>query len=150
MAPSRVRRHASALSQRVLEREGALWVEIDGSSMNPFLRTGDRVLVRSCPADALACGDLVLLAEGDGFCLHRVMVAQEKNGQPWLRTKGDGCGRWDPPVAAGSVVGKGVVRDRENRMLVLDGWPGRLLGYLCVCSSVLMGWGLWLKWHLQA
>ncbi|MBI3622328.1 MAG: S24/S26 family peptidase [Nitrospirae bacterium] len=144
------RQHSIALSRRALEREGALWFEIDGGSMKPFLRAGDRVLVRSCSADALASGDLVLLTEADTLCLHRVIRSGRSNGRRWLRTKGDGCGRWDLPVEAGSVVGKGVARQRGHRTVPLDGWSGRLLGFLCVYGSVLMGWGLWLKWRFQA
>jgi signal peptidase I len=133
-----------------MDREGALWFEIDGGSMRPFLRAGDRVLVRSCSADTLACGDLVLLTEADTLCLHRVMATGRRNGRRWLRTKGDGCGRWDLPVEAGSVVGKGVMVQRGNRLLDLDAWTGRVLGVFCLFGSVFLGLGLRLKWRLQA
>jgi len=139
-----------ALSRRALERDGALWLTIEGTSMQPFLRRGDRVLVRPCSTAALVCGDLALVAEGDGFCLHRVLVSSEKNGRSRLRTKGDWCGRWDRPVEAGSVVGRGVMVERGARRLNLDSWIGRCLGIVWACGSVLTGWGLWVKWRLQA
>ncbi len=118
--------------------------------MQPFLRTGDRVLVRPCAVEGLACGDLVLFTNGAELCLHRVMAWMEQGGRRWLRTKGDWCGRWDLPVAAESVIGKGVMMHRGDRLLVLDRWPGRLLGVFGVCRSIAMGWGLWLKWRLQS
>jgi len=138
-----------ALSQHALEREGALWFVIEGSSMQPFLKSGDRVLVRPCLGEALACGDLVLFTKGSVLCLHRVIASDTRSERSWVRTKGDGCGRWDPPLTVESIIGRGVIVQRGNRLQTLDSWFGRLLNSCCVGGSILMGWGLWLRWRLQ-
>jgi len=138
-----------ALSRGALEWEGTLWFGVEGDSMKPFLRSGDRVLVQTCSIDALQCGDLVLFTKGEALCLHRVMARITRGGHRGLRTKGDGCARWDQPVPADSIVGKGIALERWDRIVALNTIHGRLLGLLCVCGSVLMGCGLWLKWRLQ-
>jgi len=141
--------HQVAFSRNVLEREGALWFRVEGCSMRPFLRAGDRVLIRACSIETLTWGDVVLFTNGDSLCLHRVMVPMGQNGRRSVQTKGDTCGRWDLPPAAESIIGKGVMVQRGNCLLTLDSWSGRLLSSLCASSSILIGWGLWLKWRLR-
>jgi len=139
---------AVVLCREALAREGELWFRIDGHSMRPMLRTGDRVLIRPCTVDALAWGDLVLLNAGDSLCLHRVIMSAGWCGSGRVNTKGDACSRWDLPAAEESVIGKGIAIRRGPQMLALDGMAGRLLGYAGVCVSLLLGWGLWMKWRL--
>ena len=138
-----------ALSRHALEREGALWFVVRGSSMRPFLRSGDRVLIRPCPADALGCGDLVLFTRESVMCLHRVITTGKRSSHPWVRTKGDGCGRWDPPLTVESIIGKGVMVQRGNRLQTLDTQFVRLANVFRVGGSIFLGWGLWVKWRLQ-
>jgi len=138
----------AALCREVLAREGELWFRIDGHSMRPLLRSGDRVLIRPCSIEALTGGDLVLLDVGNSLCLHRVIMSAGWCGTGRVNTKGDACGRWDLPVAADSVIGKGIAIRRGPLMLALDGMAGRFLGYAGVCVSLLLGWGLWMKWRL--
>ena len=142
-------KHYVALTQSALDREGTLWFRIEGTSMNPVLRSGDRVQVQPCTLEALAFGDLALFTKRQTFCLHRVMGTMKKHGVNWLITKGDGCGRWDRPVTAASIVGRAVAIDRRGRLQLLDTVAGRLSALLCGVGSVAVGWGLWLKWRLQ-
>lgn len=83
------------------------------------------------------------------MCLHRVIATGKRSDHPWVRTKGDGCGRWDPPLTVESIIGRGVMVQRGNRLWSLDSRFGRLANVFCVGGSIFLGWGLWMKWRLQ-
>ena len=127
-----------------------MWLTVEGSSMVPLLRRGDRVLVQPCSAASVTPGDLVVMGEGAHLCTHRLISKMHRDGRDYLRTKGDDCGRWDEPLPVERLIGKVTVIDRGARQIRLERAVWRVLNRLLLVYSLLMGWLLWSKWRLQA
>jgi hypothetical protein len=100
----------SSLSGPRPAQEPGLWlsttpvtVTVTGSSMEPFLKEGDRVeLVRAEPA-SLGAGMIVAFRREDGVVIHRLLAARPDR----LLEKGDaqGLGCWRPwPPAVGRAL----------------------------------------------
>ena len=84
-------------------RKGTFLVQ--GVSMEPTLRAGDRVAIEFAPADPRP-GDLLLFHQADYLAVHRLLGrARLPGGGRGYRTRGDGVSPLDPAVAPASVVG---------------------------------------------
>jgi signal peptidase I len=138
----------AALVQSALAHGGTLWMTIEGDSMKPFLQRGDRILIQSRSVASLRSGDLVTFTDGATVCTHRLLGKNSTGDRTLLVTKGDLCGRWDRPVPAESILGKGIAVLKGRRMIGLDGIQGRALNLVLLFFSLLMGWVLWLKWKM--
>lgn len=90
-------------------------VRVRGESMRPMLHPGQRLAVEFSP-DRLDRGDLLLFRQGDCLLLHRLIGrARPHEGQPRLRTRGDGARVLDPPLAPELVVGRVVALEDGSR-----------------------------------
>ena len=95
------------------ERADDFVVSLRGGSMLPSLGEGDRLVVR--PGLAVRPGDLVAFVGPDGVpWVHRaILPGHPVAGERSWRTRGDGGGPLDPPVALSSILGRVVARRSE-------------------------------------
>ncbi len=111
-------------------------VEMSGYSMHPFLRPGDRLLVRRVEPGSLRRGDVVVLANGPGSLVaHRLLrVLPDGRGI----TKGDALLRPDPaPVDLRAAAGRVEAVIRRGRIIpVAAGTRGRLKSLFAALSSL--------------
>lgn len=92
---------------RSLATPGAeFWIPVNGPSLSPLARPGDRARIRRCGAGALRRGDLALLRRGDGWAVRLV------TGTRPLRTASL---RGHAGAEAGEVRGRVVALEREGR-----------------------------------
>ena len=84
-------------------------VEVTGSSMWPFIRSGDVITLE--PGEP-RIGDVAAVVDPDRRLLVHRVVARDRGA--WL-TRGDASGGADPPVEAADLVGSisAVTRDGE-------------------------------------
>lgn len=112
-----------------------------GSSMVPFLRSGDVVELEKVPAEAIRAGDVVLAQRSDGaYVLHRVV----RMGDRRVFLAGD-SGRADGWIPFEDVIARACAVQRKGRWARLDtpaarrtallwsrvrfvGWPMLMLG----------------------
>ncbi|MFP5212384.1 MAG: nucleotidyltransferase family protein [Acidobacteriota bacterium] len=80
-------------------------LDVQGKSMLPMIRRGDRVTVRPVGADRINAGDLFVFRENEGLIVHRCIGKRDSNGSVHLRQKGDNLRGWSW-VPAASVVGR--------------------------------------------
>lgn len=86
-------------------------LRVTGTSMSPFLESGDCVTLIGRHADDLKIGDIILCRSQDGeFRLHR-LIAMKKS---MLITKGDAVDAPDYPFHRTDYYGK-VIRIEQNR-----------------------------------
>jgi signal peptidase I len=135
---------AVELARGKLAQGALLRLRVSGQSMAPLVERGDLVLVqRVNPAD-LRRGDLVLVEQGGGFLVHRLVAAPRRRGARscgpdahQVQTKGDNASYADLPLLPQDVLGRVVAVERDGRRIELGRgwWPmvNRLLG--------LLGWG---------
>ncbi len=104
--------HVHGLLRDLLE--GGLGVElrVTGSSMSPFIRSGDLVTLIPRDRRAIRLGDVVaFLRAGRQLVFHRVVGL----GDGELLTRGDATAGSDAPVPAGEVVGLVAGQRRRGR-----------------------------------
>jgi hypothetical protein len=96
---------------------------VTGRSMEPFLKTGDRVeAVRTSPAE-LRRGQIIVLRRGEEVVIHRFLAGESER----LLEKGDAQARgnwWSWPDAIGVAVA--VIRDGRRLDLREGPWPATL------------------------
>jgi hypothetical protein len=97
-----------------------------GTSMNPVLKTGDRLRVIPCDRQEIRRGDVVVFIPpgGDSKIVHRVTSVNSDG----IRTRGDNCNHEDDWVLnRENILGRVVSAQRENRRRRIFGGPlGRL------------------------
>ena len=97
---------------------GRFGVTVSGRSMVPTLLPGDELAVeRITDVAGLRLGDVVVVDFADvGLAVHRLLW----RGRRGVRTRGDGTGRMDAPIATSDVLGR-VVSARRDGVEVLPG-----------------------------
>lgn len=115
-------------------------IPIEGSSMLPLLRHGDRVTVTH-GLDGLRRGDVIVFRRGDRLVAHRLL----KTGRQTFITKGDHTLHLDAPVPAAAVLGRVVGVQRGARLAPLDtpAWrrAGALIAALSAGAARVARWG---------
>ena len=112
-----------ALAGEILSRGERLRFRATGTSMTPFIRSGD-VLVAS-PANGVRTGDVVLYRSAEGPRAHRV-TGREEGG---FRVQGDAPGCLPEEVAGADVLGRVEAVERDGRVIRMDRGPQRLMGW---------------------
>ncbi|MFH1857313.1 MAG: GNAT family N-acetyltransferase [Candidatus Omnitrophota bacterium] len=86
---------------------------IEGYSMHPALRPGDRVEVSPLKKETLEKGDLAVFRGGGKLVCHRVVEIFDKEREKWVKTKGDAMSAADPPIRSEQIHGT-VMRVERN------------------------------------
>jgi signal peptidase len=105
---------------------GATFV-VGGGSMEPAIPLGSVVIVTPAPADTLAVGDVVSVQAGEQKAVftHRIIRLVDRNGQPWIETRGDANPEPDP-----SIIPATAVIGRITTTIPYAGYAVHLLGTL--------------------
>jgi hypothetical protein len=120
-------------------REGRrVSIDAQGVSMEPLIRSGDRLTIRMMAPHALASGDVVAFLRDGQIVVHR-LVKKRKAGDAWrFCEKGDGLAGWNW-VEEADVLGRVEVIEREGRRVHLLGFPWRLVN-----PAVALTWSGWI------
>jgi len=102
---------------------------VNGTSMRPALRPGDRIVVQKTPVEQLQVGDLVVFRRENVVITHRLLRGKDDQ----LLTKGDNMRLLDPPVRAEAVLG------RADQLLGGRGPLG--VAWLSWWEAKMYGWG---------
>ncbi len=114
------------LSDQILCNGGALSFKAHGSSMTPFIKSGDVISVEPVAESSLTVGTIVLCKSSQTRTVaHRVVKRQVKNGQIFLSLRGDALLRPDQAVTIDQVMGKITRIKRDSRIIRFDQklWP---------------------------
>jgi hypothetical protein len=102
-----------------------------GSSMTPFIRSGD--IVDILPGKNLSIGDIVLYALLEELVMHRVIA----KGNNRIITKGDGLNYLDPTIDLENIWGRAIRCRRHGKSWRLDSFPSRMAG---LAFSLTVSW----------
>jgi signal peptidase I len=101
------------LSAEVLKSGGTISLCAFGSSMLPTIWPGDLLSIEHKSAEETVPGDIVLVAQGSRFIIHRLVEKRES-----LRiTRGDSMPQQDPPVGKSQVLGKVAAIHRRTEVV---------------------------------
>src|SRR5713101_1491686 len=118
--------------RRNLELHGRVCLRVQGSSMLPWVRPGDLVLVERAVSEEARCGEVVLAQREGQLFAHRLI---EKHGGdfPEIVTKGDAHPAADPRLPASDLLGRVLWIQRGGKRLHLD---SRLRSALALCVAL--------------
>jgi len=121
----------TVLVRELLRATGSVELPVTGSSMGPFLRSGDVLTLRRLPRARL--GDVVARrVTGDRLLIHRVVGHRGSD----VLTRGDAVARADPPGPGDSILGSVVGIERAGAAVRLGLGPER------IAIALLSRWGL--------
>lgn len=112
-----------------LHRFGRVCIRVRGSSMLPWLRPGDVVVVRRGSPDMVRCGDVVLFVRGNHLFVHRLVEKRGCQDAAYL-AKGDAHPTPDGFLAEKELLGRVVRIYRGGRRIDLDSPRQLALGLL--------------------
>jgi signal peptidase len=117
------------LSQEVLDRGALLRFQAHGSSMYPFIKNGDIIIVERRNGSSVSTGDIIFYRRPDGSpTAHRLVEIKNRENSTILITKGDAMKYADPPLNDKQVMGRVIIIEGRGKKLRLNGWPGRCYG----------------------
>lgn len=95
--------------------------EISGTSMYPYLKVGDKVLVKHISPEELKFGDIVTYRINNGFYSHRFIYKLKKRGSvSGIITKGDNAPDFDSPIMPSQILGRIITIERKNVKINLE------------------------------
>lgn len=107
-----------------------LSLEIQGMSMWPTLKPGDRVIVRLTPPSQLKPLDIIAFMDHGALVIHRLIRVKRVRGKRLYRQVGDNCLGWGW-IAPDQALGKVIRISRRGRVLDLArppwSWLDRVL-----------------------
>ena len=114
------------LSNQILNKGGKLSFKAHGSSMLPFIKSGDVISLEPVAEKSLTVGTIVLYkSDQTQMVAHRVVKRRVKNGQIFLSVKGDAHLHSDQLVTGEQIIGKITEIKRDSRIVRFDRklWP---------------------------
>jgi hypothetical protein len=104
-----------------------------GFSMEPFLKTGEKVILRKATARELRPGCLVVYRDSGALICHRLVFKSERGGRRRLYARGDSSWGWPEEVPWDSVEGVVVAVARaDGGISLMDRWHWRLINLAAV------------------
>jgi signal peptidase len=91
---------------RILPATGHPVLIVAGPSMEPALALGSAIVLERVDKSELAVGDVVSLRTGPSQAVftHRITRIAEREGVPWIETRGDANAQVDPSLTSSEAV----------------------------------------------
>jgi len=130
--------YSDILTQEVLAQGFCVHVTGKGSSMYPFVRTGDKLLIEPKSPAELSIGDIIFYQRATGiYIAHRLI---KKISSATLITKGDNVDYYDVPVPIEQVLGRVVSIERDGRNKRLNSWLNKVISKSWARLSPISRW----------
>jgi signal peptidase I len=123
------------LYKEILYKGANLRIPTRGSSMAPFLRSGDIIKISNAPE--IVIGDIILFFDGQKMVAHRVIKKHIENDKMMLVTKGDACLKLGTPLKVNDIMGKVIAIEKPNGTIMLDCKTWRIANYMLARHSLL-------------
>ncbi len=114
--------HVSAIEtgnlfEEILHSGAALRVKVTGTSMTPFIRSGEIVTIRKISPPSLQKGEVVFFRDRQGFpVIHRLIRKSGREKHVVFQTKGDALFLCDQSVSVEHILGK-VCKIEKKKIL---------------------------------
>lgn len=111
-------------------------VRCGSSSMRPQIVPGDMLTIAPVSLDQIQRGDIVLMAAGEEWIVHRLLAIRKKNGRKYAVTRGDDINRLDTPVILECILGKVTGIHRNGREKILKSTCLQRLKARCALATI--------------
>jgi len=113
-----------------------------GQSMWPFLKSGEKLIVKETRPNSLKLGDIILFRQAEKLVCHRLVKRSSVNGKVVLYARGEHNFFHNDPVEEEMLVGRVVGIFRNGKIKGLNGALRRLQNYLLIFLSPLINKGV--------
>ncbi len=114
--------------------EDLLFFETSGFSMWPFIRQGEKLVIKKVPVDDLRAGDIISYRANHQLVCHRLV----KKNRDFFYTRGDNSISSPEMITKEMFIGKVVGIIKNNRMISLTSWRNRLINSFIVIIAPLI------------
>lgn len=112
--------------EHFLQRRHKVTIYVQGESMRPFLKNGDKVLLSPIAHKKLSEGDIVLAHTVYGILLHRIVrIRNEK-----ISLAGDANSKQLEYITRTEIIGIVEKAWRKEKVLCVNSFPKRALAFL--------------------
>lgn len=96
--------------------------EVTGFSMHPFLKAGERLLIKKIPVKDLKAGDIIIYRSDSQMVCHRLIKKARKREGYLLYARGDSSLSWSgsESIAEEMFLGKAISIIRDGRLVSLN------------------------------
>jgi signal peptidase I len=98
-------------------QEGIIFVDTAGYSMWPFIRPGEKIVVKRVAMDELNQGDVILYREDGELRLHRLIRKTGDKGRYAFYSRGDNSNSSPEFISEEMYIGKAVAVVRKGKMI---------------------------------
>ena len=124
------------------ETDRTVDLDVNGNSMNPLIKIGDRISIRLVGANELRTGDIFVFWKDKNTVVHRFIKKRKKNGTWRFCEKGDNCTGWTW-IKEIEVLGKVETVYGSGYTLNMLRWPwvcvNPVLGFMMLVWTELYG-----------
>lgn len=116
-----------------------LFFKTSGFSMRPFLKEGEKLVIKKTAAKDLRIGDIILYRLDNRLVCHRLI---KKTKGYSIYTRGDNCDKSDGPISQDAVLGAAIAVMKNNHLISLTGWRRFFLNPLIAVIAPFLKFGV--------
>jgi len=116
--------------------------ETTGFSMWPFLKAGEKLLIRKTPTENLKVGDVIIYRADDQLVCHRLIKKIKQRERYLLYIRGDSSVSWPEPITEEMFLGKAISIIKNGKIVALNQMKGQLINRLIVLVAPSVSWGI--------
>jgi len=122
--------------------EGVSFYKTTGFSMWPFLKSGERLVVKKMPIKELKIGDIILYRGNNQLVCHRLIKKVKTKERCLLYARGDNSNYSPELVTEEIFLGKAISIIKNGKIISLDGRKQRLINRFIVIIAPLISLGV--------
>ena len=108
------------LYRKVLEEGEELYIRACGTSMWPFIKNEDILVIKKVPLTSFSTGDIIAYVQDERVICHRVSERKHKV----ISTKADALTGVDSRIPTDNILGQVIAREKDGARQSLKGfWP---------------------------
>ena len=118
-----------------------VFIETTGFSMWPFIKQGEKLIIKKVPIEDLRVGDIILYRKDNQLVCHRLIkrIGDEKGYL--LYTRGDNSSQFDS-LSEEMFLGKAIGILKKCKMISLLSWERRFVNRVIVIIAPLFNIGI--------
>ena len=118
------------------------FLETTGFSMWPFLRAGEKLLIKKTPTENLKVGDIIIYRADSQLVCHRLIKKIKQRERYLLYVRGDSSVSWPEPITEEMFLGKAMGIIKNGKIITLNQMKGQLINRLIVLVAPSVSWGI--------
>ena len=116
--------------------------ETTGFSMWPFLRAGEKLLIKKTPTGYLKVGDIIIYRTERQLVCHRLVKKIKQRERCLLYVRGDSSVSSPEPITEEMFLGKAMGIIKNGKIVALNQMKGQLINRLIVLVAPSISWGI--------